>query len=67
MPQSLVQNYIHITFSTKARQPFIDKAIAKELYAYLGGICKNLKSYRVEIGGVADHVHILCLLSWKIA
>lgn len=67
MPQSLVKNYIHITFSTKKRHPFIDKTIAKELYAYLGGICKNLESYPVEIGGVADHVHILCLLSRKVA
>lgn len=67
MPQSLVKNYIHITFSTKNRYPLIDKNIAKELYPYLGGICKNLESFPVEIGGVADHVHILCLLSRKIA
>jgi putative transposase len=67
MPQSLVKNYIHITFSTKERYPFIDKNIAKELYPYLGGICKNLESFPVEIGGIADHVHILCLLSRKIA
>ena len=67
MPQSLVKNYIHITFSTKERHPFIDKTIAKELFAYLGGICKNQESYPVEIGGTADHVHILCLLSRKIA
>ncbi|MFW5850679.1 MAG: IS200/IS605 family transposase [Bacteroidota bacterium] len=67
MPQALVKNHIHITFSTKNRYPFIDKAIAKELHSYLGGICKNLESYPVEIGGVSDHVHILCLLSRKIA
>lgn len=67
MPQSLVKNYIHITFSTKGRQPFILPMVAPELYAYLGGICKNLESYPVEIGGYTDHVHILCLLSRKIA
>ena len=67
MPQSFVKNYIHITFSTKERYPYIDKNIAKELYPYLGGICKNLESFPVEIGGIADHVHILCLLSRKIA
>ena len=67
MPQSLVNNYIHITFSTKERQPFIDKTIANELHSYLAGICKNLESFPVEINGVADHVHILCLLSRKIA
>lgn len=66
MPQSLVKNYIHITFSTKDRYPFIDKKIARELFAYLAGICKNFESYPVEIGGVADHIHIVCNLSRKI-
>lgn len=67
MPQSLVKNYIHIVFSTKDRQPFIHPSVAPELYAYLGGICKNLESFPVEIGGSTDHVHILCLLSRKMA
>jgi REP element-mobilizing transposase RayT len=67
MPQSLVKNYVHITFSTKNRYPFIDKAISRELFSYLAGICKNNESWPVEIGGYLDHVHILCVLSRKIA
>jgi len=67
MPQSLVKNYIHITFSTKKRQPFIDSHIKEELFSYLGGICKNLECNPVIVGGHNDHVHILCLLSRKIA
>ncbi len=67
MPQSLVKNYIHITFSTKYRYPFIDDHIKEELFNYLGGICKNLECNPVIIGGYKDHVHILCLLSRKIA
>jgi REP element-mobilizing transposase RayT len=66
MPQSLVYNYIHIVFSTKNRQPLIDSSIKTELYAYIGGICKRLECYPIEIGGYNDHVHILCLLSRKI-
>jgi putative transposase len=66
MPQSLVKNYVHITFSTKSRYPFMDKTIQPELFSYLGGICKNLESYPVEIGGYTEHIHILCLLSRKI-
>ena len=66
MPQSLVHNYIHITFSTKNRQPFIDKNISNELYAYLAGICKNKECKPIIIGGYKDHIHILCLLSQKI-
>ena len=67
MSQSLVKNYIHIVFSTKNRQPFIDHQIEKELYAYIGGICKNSECNPVMIGGYKDHVHIFCLLSRKIA
>ena len=67
MPQSLVKNYIHITFSTKDRQPFIDSFIKEELFNYLGGICKKLECYPIIIGGDKDHVHLLVLLSRKIA
>jgi putative transposase len=64
MPQSLAKLYNHITFSTKDRFPFLnDKNIRKETHAYLGGICKTLESQPIIVGGVADHVHILCLIS----
>ena len=67
MPQSLVKNYIHITFSTKNRSPFIDNNIEEELFKYLGGICKELECNPIIVGGYTDHIHILCLLSRKIA
>jgi putative transposase len=67
MPQSLVKNYLHITFSTKNRYPFIDKTIENELYQYLGGICKHMECYPLMVGGYQDHVHILCIMSRKIA
>lgn len=58
---------MHITFSTKNRYPFIDKRIKEELFSYLGGICKNQECNPLIVGGHKDHVHILCLLSRKIA
>ena len=66
MAQSLVKNYIHIIFSTKHRFPFIDEPIEKELFNYLGGVCKSLECQPIVVGGHSDHVHILCLLSRKI-
>ena len=64
MPQSLVQIYVHIVFSTKNRQPFlIDKDFRSRTHAYLAGICKNLESPSILTGGASDHVHILCRLS----
>jgi putative transposase len=67
MGQSLVKNYIHIVFSTKHRQPLITEGIGQELHAYLGGTCKNLECHPIKVGGYTDHIHILCMLSKKIA
>jgi REP element-mobilizing transposase RayT len=67
MGQSLVKNYIHIVFSTKYRQPFIQQPTEAELHSYMGGICNKLDCQVIKIGGYTDHIHILCLLSRKIA
>lgn len=67
MPQSLVRLATHITFSTKHRQHFIDATIESSLHAYLGSVCKKMDCVQLKIGGYTDHVHILCLLSRKIA
>ncbi|HZY36066.1 MAG TPA: IS200/IS605 family transposase [Mucilaginibacter sp.] len=67
MGQSLVKNYMHMVFSTKYRQPLIQAPYEADLHGYLGGICKNLECHPIKIGGYTDHVHILCMLSKKIA
>lgn len=67
MPQSLVKNYIHIVFSTKHRENFIDDEIEKELFPYIAVLCKDFESPALQIGGTDDHIHILCVLSRKIA
>ena len=64
MPQSLVQIYVHIVFSTKHHQPFLtDSIFRNRVHAYQSGILKNLDSPSLITDGVADHVHILCRLS----
>jgi putative transposase len=67
MGQSLVQNYIHLVFSTKHRQPLIHPPVEAELHAYLGGICKQLECPPIQVGGYTDHIHLLCMLSKKLA
>ena len=67
MPQSLVQIYVHLVFSTKDRQPFLrDVSFRERVHAYLVGICKNHDSPSLRVGGVEDHVHLLCRLSKKL-
>lgn len=61
MPQSLSIVYIHLVFSTKDRIPHLrDKCVRDELHAYLGGISKQLDCPPLIVGGVEDHVHLLC-------
>ena len=67
MGQSLVKNYIHIVFSTKNRVHMIKPPHEKELHAYLGAICNELECHVLIVGGYTNHVHILCMLSRKIA
>ena len=67
MGQSLVKNYIHIIFSTKHRISLIQPPIEEQLHSYLGGICNKLECNVLKIGGYSDHIHILCMLSKKIA
>lgn len=67
MPQSLSIVYIHLVFSTKARQPFLrDEQTRHSLHAYLGGISKRLDCPPIQIGGMEDHVHILSRFGRKI-
>lgn len=64
MPQSLAQLYTHLVFSTKLRKPYLrDTQRRENLHAYLAGACHNLGSPSLIVGGVEDHVHILCRLS----
>ena len=67
MPQSLSKVYVHIIFSTKNRKLLIDDKIEKSLHEYLGGICKGLECNPLKVGGYKEHVHVLCLLSRKVA
>jgi REP element-mobilizing transposase RayT len=67
MSQSLSQVYLHIVFSTKDRRPFLsDINLRKATHAYLAGICRNHDSPAVIIGGVEDHVHVLCRMGRTI-
>jgi REP element-mobilizing transposase RayT len=68
MSQSLAQVYLHIVFSTKNRQPWlVDRQIREEMHRFLGGACNDLGCPVLRVGGVADHVHILCRLGRSIA
>jgi putative transposase len=61
---ALAKILVHTVFSTQDRRPCIrDKTLRDELHRYLGGILSNLDCQPIIIGGVDDHVHLLCALS----
>ena len=62
MPQSLSKVILHIIFSTKNRQPFLDSDVRPRMHAYLATICRDLGAELVHVGGIADHVHIVTTL-----
>jgi putative transposase len=64
MSQSLAFVLVHILFSTKNRMPFLRSTeLRSEVHAFLAGTLRCLDCDPLQVGGVEDHVHILCGLS----
>jgi len=62
MPSTYTNLLYHIIFSTKDRKPTITDDFKDELYSYIGGIIRAEGGVQIEIGGIADHVHVLAKL-----
>jgi putative transposase len=62
MAQTFASLLTHVIFSTKNREPLIAREFQAELWAYLGGIVRNLDGKALVINGTADHVHLLVSL-----
>jgi len=67
MGQSLAKLVVHLIFSTKDRLPVLTPAIREELNAYMVGVLRELDSPALLVNSVADHVHILVMLSKNVA
>ncbi|HEY5909344.1 MAG TPA: IS200/IS605 family transposase [Verrucomicrobiae bacterium] len=59
MANTFTSLHYHMIFSTKHREPWIRKEIEERLWAYLGGIARQIDLKPLLIGGVDDHVHML--------
>ena len=63
MPQSLSKVYLHIVFHIKTTSPPIRQCDLERVHAYIGQLVNTTGCVNVWVGGVEDHVHVLCLLS----
>jgi REP element-mobilizing transposase RayT len=50
---------LHLIFSTQERRPLIKPEFRSDLFAYLGGIIRELRGAALIVNGTADHVHML--------
>lgn len=62
MSRTFTNLLTHLVFSTKAREPLIVPELKPELFAYLGGLTRELKGKSYGINGTSDHVHMLISL-----
>ena len=65
MPRSYTKLTYHCTFSTKGRRQALYENMRASLHAYMARIINDDFGFAREIGGTADHVHILCDLRPK--
>lgn len=59
MPNTHAALFNHCVFSTKLRTSNLRADIRPRLFAYMGGICRNINCVLLGAGGVEDHVHLL--------
>jgi putative transposase len=50
---------LHFVFSTQGRRPLIGSDFRNDLFAYLGGIVREMNGTALAINGMADHAHML--------
>ena len=62
MSQSLCKIYTHIVFHIKSTSSKIRQNDLTQLHSYIGGIINKMGGQSLCVGGVEDHVHVLCTL-----
>lgn len=67
MASTLVKNDIHLTFHVKSTSVKIQEADLGRLFSYVGGIIQSINGVATEVGGMPDHLHILCSLPKTIS
>lgn len=63
MSQSLCKIYLHIISHIKSTSPQIGEEHIERVHSYIGQLVNATGCSVIRVGGVHDHVHIVCLLS----
>jgi REP element-mobilizing transposase RayT len=62
MPHSYTQLYYHIVFSTKNREPMMERGLRQALFPFIGGGIREEGGHALVVNGVEDRVHMLVRL-----
>lgn len=54
---------LHVVFSTKNREPWIQPDLQSRLYPFIGGIIREKSGKLMETCGMPDHLHLL--IGWR--
>jgi putative transposase len=62
MPQSLSKVIIHIIFSTKDREGWLDRDVRPRMHAYVATVCRDLNAEALRVGDVSAVLLIIFML-----
>ena len=63
MAQSLCKIYLHVIFHIKTTSPPIADEHLERVHSYIGQLVNDAGCQVIRVGGIGDHVHVVCLLS----
>jgi REP element-mobilizing transposase RayT len=63
MAQSLSKVYLHVVFHIKTTSPKIKEEHMERMHSYIGQLVNNTGCKVIRVGGMPDHVHVVCTLS----
>ena len=50
---------VHVVWTTENRLPWLTEEVRQRVYGALRATCEDTRCRLLEVGGTADHVHIL--------
>jgi REP element-mobilizing transposase RayT len=62
MSHSYTNLLYHLIFSTKNREPWLERSFRGDLFGQVAGVIKEKQGIVLAVNGVEDHVHILAKL-----
>ena len=63
MPHSTTRVFVHLVFGVKNAEHWITPAIQDRLHRFMNGLLQNNGCFVIAINGIANHVHVLFVMS----